>query len=95
MIADINPELVDTAVTGGSMSTNNTKSMSINGTSSKSTSNTTNSCDLCAIKNLQYQAGSPYFDGPLLAEQSVYESKTSSCSVTGYPLTTTALPFYT
>ncbi|OBT78531.1 hypothetical protein VF21_01031 [Pseudogymnoascus sp. 05NY08] len=45
-----------------------------------------NPCDLCFIKNLRMQAGSPYYDGPALADSSVYESKTSSCSITGMPL---------
>lgn len=53
--------------------------------------NGTDPCDLCYIKNLQYQAGSPFFDGPVLASQSIYQSKTASCGITGYPLTTTSL----
>jgi hypothetical protein len=48
-----------------------------------------NDCDLCFIKNLQLQAGAPYFNGPDLA--SVYSSKTSSCGVKGYPLTTSTI----
>lgn len=59
------------------------------------TGNVTNPCDMCFIRALQFEAGSPYYDGPLLAEQSIYESKTSSCGITGYPLTTTDLSFYT
>ncbi|KAI1522760.1 LysM domain containing protein [Pyrenophora tritici-repentis] len=43
-------------------------------------------CDLCFIKNLQKQAGSPYYYGPHLRSSSVYQSKTSSCGVAGYPL---------
>ncbi|KAI4644398.1 hypothetical protein J4E93_006299 [Alternaria ventricosa] len=50
-------------------------------------------CDLCFIKNLQKQAGSPYYDGPQIRESSLYESKTSSCGVTGYPLSISSLPF--
>jgi hypothetical protein len=57
--------------------------------------NVPDSCDLCFIKSLQLQAGSPYYDGPALASQSIYQSKTSSCNVTGYPLTTSTLSFYT
>ncbi|KAF8252101.1 LysM domain-containing protein [Wilcoxina mikolae CBS 423.85] len=53
----------------------------------------TTQCDLCFIKNLRYQAASPYYNGPRLANDSVYESMTSSCNVTGYPLTTTNLDF--
>lgn len=34
-------------------------------------------------------------DGPMLASESIYESMTSSCGVTGQPLTTTTLGFYT
>lgn len=71
-------------VTGGSV-----------GTGGNATGTIANPCDLCFIKNLQFQAGSPYFNGPLLADQSVYESKTSSCGVTGMPLKTTDLTFYT
>lgn len=73
------------AVTGGSIGSNN----------STASGNTTDECDLCFIRNLQFRAGSPYYDGPLLAESSIYESKTSSCGVTGYPLTTTDLPYPT
>ncbi|KAL8772227.1 MAG: hypothetical protein Q9203_001365 [Teloschistes exilis] len=54
-----------------------------------------NQCDLCFIKNLQFRAGSPYYDGPLLIDSSVYQSKTSSCSITGYPLTTSVLGYAT
>ncbi|KAF2126083.1 carbohydrate-binding module family 50 protein [Dothidotthia symphoricarpi CBS 119687] len=50
-------------------------------------------CDLCFIKNLQKQAGSPYYYGPQLQSSSIYQSKTSSCGVAGYPLTTSTLPW--
>jgi hypothetical protein len=50
-------------------------------------------CDLCFIKHLQFVAGSPFYDGPLLASMSIYEAKTSSCSVSGYPLTTSTLHY--
>jgi len=50
-------------------------------------------CDMCFIKNLQKQAGSPYYYGPQLRSSSIYQSKTSSCRVTGYPLTTSTLPW--
>lgn len=73
------------AVTGGSIGNAN----------STGAANGTDRCDLCFIKNLQFQAGSPYYDGPLLAEHSVYQSKTSSCGISGYPLTTSDLSFYT
>ncbi|EKG15791.1 Peptidoglycan-binding Lysin subgroup [Macrophomina phaseolina MS6] len=52
-------------------------------------------CDACFVKSLKLEAGSPYFDGPVIASLSLYESMTSSCSVTGQPLTTTTLGFYT
>lgn len=51
-------------------------------------------CDSCFVKSLQLQAGSPYFDGPVLASLSAYESMTKSCKVTGQPLTTTAVGFH-
>lgn len=49
-------------------------------------------CDLCFVESLRFQAGSPYYDGPLLA--SVYSSKTSSCKVSGMPLITTTIPTF-
>lgn len=52
-------------------------------------------CDACLVKNLKLQAGSPYFDGPVIASLSLYESMTSSCNVIGQPLATTTLGFYT
>ncbi|KAI0443524.1 hypothetical protein F4803DRAFT_514520 [Xylaria telfairii] len=50
-----------------------------------------NECDLCFIKSLRLQAGSQYYNGPVIRESSIYESKTSSCSIKDMPLTTTAL----
>ncbi|KAI0203160.1 hypothetical protein F4808DRAFT_449427 [Astrocystis sublimbata] len=49
-------------------------------------------CDLCFVNNLRMQAGSPYYDGPEVASQSIYESKTSSCRVSNMPRTTWAMP---
>ena len=46
-------------------------------------------CDDCFIKNLQFEASSPYYDGPALS--SVYSSKTSSCHKTGFPLSTSSV----
>jgi LysM repeat protein len=46
-------------------------------------------CDLCFIESLKFQAESPFYDGSLLS--SIYTSKTSSCKVTGMPLTTSTL----
>jgi hypothetical protein len=50
-------------------------------------------CDLCFIKNLKMQAESPYYYGPQLRSSSVYESKTSSCGVSDYALSTSTLPW--
>ena len=61
--------------------------------SAASTNNETDLCDMCFIKNLKFQAESPYFDGPMLQEQSIYQSRTSSCGITGYALTTSTLSF--
>lgn len=81
---------VDSGITGGSLATNiSSISQTLAG------SNSTDPCDMCFIKNLRLQAGSPYYDGPALRESSIYESKTSSCSVTGYPLATTTLGWLT
>ncbi|RMZ83680.1 hypothetical protein DV738_g1034, partial [Chaetothyriales sp. CBS 135597] len=49
---------------------------------------TSDPCDLCLVKNLQFQAESPYYDGLRLQSQSIYESKTASCGVSNMPLTT-------
>ncbi|KAL8709699.1 MAG: hypothetical protein Q9220_005639 [cf. Caloplaca sp. 1 TL-2023] len=72
-------------VTGGSIGSDN----------STASANPPNACDLCFIKNLQFRAGSPYYDGPELLESSIYQSKTSSCGVTGYPLQTSVLSYAT
>ncbi|RMZ82760.1 hypothetical protein DV738_g1688, partial [Chaetothyriales sp. CBS 135597] len=53
------------------------------------------SCDLCIVERLRLQAGSPYFDGPAVASMSVYESLTSSCSITGRPISTTTIDYFT
>lgn len=50
---------------------------------------------MCFIKRLRLQAGSPFYEGPRLASQSVYESLTSSCGVSNMPLTTSTLEFPT
>ncbi|KAJ0329025.1 hypothetical protein COL5a_004254 [Colletotrichum fioriniae] len=52
-------------------------------------------CDGCLVKNLRFQAGSPYFDGPRLQAQSVYESRTADCGITGAPLITTTISLFT
>lgn len=55
----------------------------------------TDPCDTCLIKNLKFQAESPYYGGPDIYSSSLYQSKTSSCGVTGMPLTTTTGTIYT
>ncbi|EOD48364.1 hypothetical protein UCRNP2_4885 [Neofusicoccum parvum UCRNP2] len=52
-------------------------------------------CDLCAVKALQFAAGSPYYEGPVLQAESVYQKYTSSCGVSNLPMATTTLPFLT
>ncbi|KAK4200451.1 LysM domain-protein [Triangularia verruculosa] len=54
-----------------------------------------NSCDSCLVEILRLKAGSPYFDGPAVASLSMYQSLTSSCKVSGRPLSTSTLGFYT
>ena len=49
-------------------------------------------CDMCFIKSLRIQASVPYYDGPAIVSQSLYESKTSSCKVKDMPRTTSSLP---
>jgi LysM repeat protein len=49
-------------------------------------------CDMCFVKKLRIEAGSPYYDGWKLAKESVYESKTASCKVTGMPLVMSTIP---
>ena len=51
------------------------------------------SCDMCFILSLRLQASVPFYDGPAIQSQSVYQSKTSSCKVEGMPMTTSSLPF--
>lgn len=50
----------------------------------------TDDCDICFIKNMKFQAEQPYYDGPEIWSSSLYQSKTSSCGVTGMALTSTA-----
>lgn len=50
---------------------------------------------MCFVKKLGMQAGSPFYEGPRLASMSLYQSMTSSCGVTGMPLTTSTLAFST
>ncbi|KAL8350544.1 hypothetical protein RB598_005716 [Gaeumannomyces tritici] len=53
------------------------------------------SCDLCFVKRLRMEAGSPYYEGPRLSSMSLYQSLTSSCGVADMPLTTSTLDFPT
>ncbi|KAH8901682.1 hypothetical protein GQ53DRAFT_851663 [Thozetella sp. PMI_491] len=55
----------------------------------------TDPCDLCLVVNLQFQAESPYYDGPDLWSSSIYQSKTSSCGITGMGLTSVPMTVYT
>jgi len=52
---------------------------------------TVDPCDDCFIKNLQFEASSPFYDGPNLGP--VYSSKTSSCGKTTFPLSTSTFEF--
>ncbi|KAH7305459.1 hypothetical protein B0I35DRAFT_381589 [Stachybotrys elegans] len=52
-------------------------------------------CDACLAARLRMRAGSPYFDDPVVASESLYQSLTSSCSITGRPVTTTTIDFST
>ncbi|OTB02454.1 carbohydrate-binding module family 50 protein [Hypoxylon sp. CI-4A] len=51
--------------------------------------------DICIVERLRLLAGSPYSDGPIVASESLYESMTSSCSITGRPITKTTLDYFT
>ncbi|KAK4128906.1 carbohydrate-binding module family 50 protein [Parathielavia appendiculata] len=52
-------------------------------------------CDACIATRLRMRAGSPYFDGPVVASESLYESMTLSCGITGKPVTTTTIDYST
>ncbi|KAI2643597.1 carbohydrate-binding module family 50 protein [Xylaria nigripes] len=52
-------------------------------------------CDLCLAERLRLRAGSPYFDGPIVASESLYESMTSSCTITGRPISKTTVDYFT
>ncbi|GJC83778.1 lysM domain-containing protein ARB_00327 [Colletotrichum liriopes] len=51
---------------------------------------TSNRCDACLLDSLRFQAGSPYYEGPVLRSRSIYEAKTSSCGVANKPLVPTS-----
>ncbi|KAK7732720.1 hypothetical protein SLS63_004975 [Diaporthe eres] len=52
-------------------------------------------CDICIAERLRHQAGSPYFDGPAVASESLYESMTSSCGISGRPVVTSTIDYFT
>ncbi|PVH71894.1 carbohydrate-binding module family 50 protein [Cadophora sp. DSE1049] len=41
------------------------------------------------------RSGSPYFDGPVVASESLYQSMTSSCGITRKPATTSTIDYFT
>ncbi|KAH7628528.1 hypothetical protein B0T09DRAFT_267188 [Sordaria sp. MPI-SDFR-AT-0083] len=52
-------------------------------------------CDACLAERLRLREGSPYFDGPLVASKSLYESMTASCGIVGRPVVTTTIDYFT
>jgi LysM repeat protein len=52
-------------------------------------------CDACLAARLRMRAGSPYFDDPVVASESLYQSLTSSCGITSRPVTTTTIDYST
>ncbi|KXJ87067.1 hypothetical protein Micbo1qcDRAFT_185706 [Microdochium bolleyi] len=52
-------------------------------------------CDPCLAARLRVRSGSPYFDGPVVASESQYQSMTSSCGIAGKPATTTTVDYFT
>ncbi|KAH6699753.1 hypothetical protein BKA61DRAFT_706408 [Leptodontidium sp. MPI-SDFR-AT-0119] len=52
-------------------------------------------CDPCLAARLRVRSGSPYFDGPVVASESLYQSMTSSCGITGKPATTSTIDYFT
>ncbi|KAJ4392335.1 hypothetical protein N0V93_005961 [Gnomoniopsis smithogilvyi] len=52
-------------------------------------------CDACLAERLRLREGSPYFDGPIVASQSLYESMTASCGIVGRPVVTTTFDYFT
>ncbi|KAK6220001.1 LysM domain-containing protein [Colletotrichum tabaci] len=53
------------------------------------------SCEVCIAARLRMRAGSPYFDGPVVASESLYQSMMSSCGITGKLVTTTTIDYST
>ncbi|KAJ6049510.1 hypothetical protein N7444_006226 [Penicillium canescens] len=54
-----------------------------------SNSSAANACNECALFKLRDTAQFQYNDGPLVYSKGIYQSYTSSCLFTGYPLTVT------
>ncbi|KAF1927817.1 carbohydrate-binding module family 50 protein [Didymella exigua CBS 183.55] len=52
-------------------------------------------CDPCLAARLRLRSGSPYFDDPVVASESIYQTLTSSCGITGKPATTTTIDYLT
>ncbi|KAH9227041.1 carbohydrate-binding module family 50 protein, partial [Colletotrichum gloeosporioides 23] len=52
-------------------------------------------CDPCLAARLRLRSGSPYFDGPVVASESIYQTLTSSCGITGKPATTSTIDYFT
>ncbi|KAH8194552.1 hypothetical protein TruAng_011287 [Truncatella angustata] len=52
-------------------------------------------CDACLAERLRLREGSPYFDGPIVASQSLYESMTASCGIVGRSVVTTTINYFT
>ncbi|KAH7038381.1 LysM domain-containing protein [Microdochium trichocladiopsis] len=52
-------------------------------------------CDACLAARLRVRSGSPYFDGPIVASESQYQSMTSSCGIAGKPATTSTIDYFT
>ncbi|RPA76954.1 hypothetical protein BJ508DRAFT_330625 [Ascobolus immersus RN42] len=52
-------------------------------------------CHNCVIQNLKFRAESPLFDGLSIVSEGRYESLTSKCSASSFPLTTTMYEYLT
>ncbi|KAH6629732.1 LysM domain-containing protein [Boeremia exigua] len=52
-------------------------------------------CDPCLAARLRLRSGSPYFDDPVVASESIYQTLTSSCGITGKPATTSTIDYFT
>jgi hypothetical protein len=52
-------------------------------------------CDQCLAARLRLQSGSPYFDDLVVASESIYQTLTSSCGITGKLATTSTIDYFT